>query len=202
MSIEVERMDQTYDEQFYDVAVKELQSDQFSEKLWSKALAKSGFDESKAKSAYVELRVEQLKGNLVLDKPLSETEEEIGGVEKKTITIEQDVKGHKLGAIMENILSNSMFIGQTLAVATGVGLGKSWVMGAGAAVGLTIAMAIPVISGYVGFTLAALFGLLGYALGNALWGETGGYWTAGIIFLLVWGKNLELVKKNRAINEL
>jgi hypothetical protein len=67
MTDELERISQAYDEDYYDIAVSELKSGQFSEALWSKALAKSGFDEPKAKGVYVDLRVEQLKSDVALE---------------------------------------------------------------------------------------------------------------------------------------
>ena len=49
------------DEHFYAQVDDELEAEQRDKGTWTKALAQSDFDENKARAAYVEMRVEQLK---------------------------------------------------------------------------------------------------------------------------------------------
>ncbi len=49
------------DEHFYAQLGDELEVEQRDKGTWTKALAQSDFDENKARAAYVEMRVEQLK---------------------------------------------------------------------------------------------------------------------------------------------
>ncbi len=51
----------TGDEHFYAQVGDELEAEQRDKGTWTKALAQSDFDENKARAAYVEMRVEQLK---------------------------------------------------------------------------------------------------------------------------------------------
>jgi len=64
-------LENSHDEDLYHVAVEELRSGPFSTSLWSKALAKSSFDEDKARGLYVDLRVEQLRTSSDLDRGAS-----------------------------------------------------------------------------------------------------------------------------------
>ena len=203
MPDELERIHQAYDEDFYDIAVNELKSGQFSEVLWSKALAKSEFNETKAKGTYVDLRVEQLKTDVILEQTSIEMEEESKEIEKENKKLEKELDDLKTEAIIQNILFNPLFIVQTLIIASVAGFHQeSWVIFGVVIATLIILMAIPVISNFVGFALTGLFGYAGYVLGNEWWGQTGGYWTGGITFLVVIGANMELLEKNKEVKDL
>ena len=182
-----------YDEDFYDIALNELKSGQFSESLWSKALAKSEFDEIKAKGVYVELRVEQLKSDVLLEEKMTEQKEEF-------IQINKEIEEKKIDWTITNIMSNPLFMIQTLIISSAAGFYKeSWWAFIIVILAMITIMAIPFISNFVGYALAGLFGYAGYYIGNDLWGQTGGYWAGGITFLIIFGANSELLDKTKKL---
>ena len=203
MTDELERISRAYDEDFYDIAVNELKSGQFSEALWSKALAKSGFDEPKAKGVYVDLRVEQLKSNIALEQASIEAEAEAKVIEAEHKKLEKKLDELKTEAMIQNVFSNPLLLIQILIIAGAAGFHQeSWVIFGVAFFALIILMVIPVVSNIVGFLLAGLFGITGYVLGTEWWGENGGYWTGGLTFLAVLGANIELLDKNKEVRNL
>jgi|SaaInlStandDraft_4_1057021.scaffolds.fasta_scaffold17910_2 hypothetical protein len=203
MTDELERISQAYDEDFYDIAVSELKSSQFSEALWSKALAKSGFDEARAKGVYVDLRVEQLKSDIALEQVAIETETEEKELEKENKNLEKELDELKTEALIQNVFSSPLLIIQILLIASAAGFHqKSWGIFGVVIFALIIMMVIPVLSNIVGFLLAGLFGLTGYVLGAEWWGETGGYWAGGITFLVILGANIELLDKHKEVRNL
>jgi hypothetical protein len=66
--------DRLMEEQLYSGVLNEIQSGIKREGLWAKAIAKSGGSESKAKSLYIEFRVQSMKDDLELANELIDIE--------------------------------------------------------------------------------------------------------------------------------
>jgi len=111
----------SYDEGFYEIAINELKSGQFSEPLWFKALAKSEFDESKARGVYVQLRVEQLKTDIYL----KESAAEIDKMQKELENEKKKLDKQKSELIIQNVMESPFFLIQTLLIASVAGSTKS-----------------------------------------------------------------------------
>ncbi len=191
MASESERRQEAHDEDFYDYAVNELQSGQFSKPLWSKALAKSAFDENKAKGVYVDLRVEQLKANVAVERESAEVREETKKTEKEIRSLEMDLQGKKL----EAAFSDPMFLIQVAIVSSAAGLHQeSWIVFFIVVFAIFISMAIPFLNNLVGLVLAGLFGYLGFVLGLEWWSQSAGFWIGGIAFLVVLSTNINVLR--------
>ena len=219
--VDLKQLENANDEELYDLAINEIKSGSYSEALWSKALAKSDFDNSKAKGMYVELRVEQLKAQQQFDleveeeterlsQELEESKIEIAATEKENAELmkqekklEQAVNEKKFELKFQNVLMNPLFMIQAILLATYAGvMQKSWWYFGGTFVALIILMLIPKIGHLVGFTLACLFGGIGYFLGTEWWGENPGYISGGVAFIIVFGSNFELMEKNKEVDEI
>ena len=191
------------DEYFYSLAIEELKSGSFSQALWDKALAKSNFDETQAKGEYVELRVEQFK-----DEMLEGVENEIK-IEDMQVRLDdykndiEEIETLKSRTLFANIFSNPLFIIEVLVVASLVGMKYgSWWYFVGVIFALTITMIIPKLNYLVSVGLAGFFGMAAYQYGAEWWGETGGYWFGGIIFLVMIGVNIEIITKNKEVSDV
>ena len=191
------------DEHFYSLAVEELKNGNFSQALWDKALAKSNFDEAQAKGKYVELRVEQLKDEILEDVENEiQMEEMQGRLNDHENGIEELVK-LKNQSLFANVFSNPIFIIEVLIVAALIGVNyESWWYFVGVIFALVIIMTIPILNHLVSVGLAGVFGMTAYHYGTEWWGETGGYWFGGIVFLAMIGANFEIITKNKEAGDV
>lgn len=199
-----------YDEDLYKKAVNELKLGSFSEALWAKALAKTGFDEAQAKAKYVDLRVEQMKRLIALEQQTIEQEAENRILQDDLETVKKGVKkaqrkleDAKLEAVIDNVITSPLLMFQVLLLSGFMGLHeKSWILFFIAIFVLCTILIIPVLSSLAGFLMSCLFGYVGYVLGTEWFGDTGGYWAGGITFMVVLGANFELLDKNKEVRSI
>ena len=198
------------DEDLYEKAVNELKLGSFSEALWAKALAKSSFDENKAKAKYVDLRVQQMKELIRLENETVEKEietqilaEELKTIKKKVRKAQRDLEDVKLNAIIENVITSPLLMLQVVLLSGAAGsYWQSWIIFFTAFFGLCLIFIVPVISSLASFLFSCLFAYVGYELGTEWFDVTVGYWAGGITFLVVLGANIELIDRNKGIRNI
>ena len=191
MADEIENMQGAYDEHLYDYAVGELKSGQFSESLWSKALAKSDFDEKKAKGKYVDLRVEQIKANMAFEKESAKVQNETKKVDEDIKNLERELHAAK----WETAVSSPLLLAQIVIISAMAGFHQSsWIIFFVVIFSLFLSIAIPYVNNFIGIALAGIFGIIGYYLGLQWLSQTAGFWIGAIAFLVALGANIDALK--------